>query len=205
MDKLNILLKRLPVDLGQGNLRTTTKGKLIAMNYVPMGQGKRALDIGCREGDQSKWLESKGYIVTSIDIEKVYEKAEVVDANNPLPFSDASFDLIWCSEVIEHLEDPKAFLKEVDRIQAPGGRFLLTTPNSSFWLYPLLRIFGLRPSDVQHPGHLHFFNLNDMRTLFPTAKIEGFFPYLILRYRISRFVGSISPTFVVCKEKTKTD
>lgn len=205
MTGITTLLKRIPLDLGQGKLRTTTKGKLIAMDYVLPGHGKRALDIVCREGDQSKWLESKGCPVTSVDIEKVYDKAEIVDANEPLPFADASFDLVWCSKVIEHLAGPKIFLREVDRVQIAGGRLALTTPNSSFWLYPMLRIFGLRPADVQHPGHRHFFSFTDMRELFPDVGIEGFFPYQILRCKISRCVGLLSPTFVVCKDKRRTD
>ncbi len=201
MASLISMLKRVPVDLGQGNIRTMTKGKIIAMNYVQAGQGKRALDVGCREGHQSRWLESKGYSVTSIDIEKVYEKAEIVNADEPLPFPDECFDLVWCSEVIEHLEDPQAFLKEVDRIQVRGGLLLLTTPNSFFWLYSVLRIFGLSAEEVQHPGHKQFFSINDIRCLFPDNNIEGFFPYIILRCRISRLVGLLSPTFVVRKEK----
>lgn len=201
MGKLTELLKKIPIDLGQGNLRTATKGKLIAMGHVPEGQGRRALDVGCREGHQSRWLESRGYDVTSVDVEKVYENAEVVDANEPLPYDDESFSLVWCSEVLEHLKTPGSFLQEVDRVLIPGGRIVLTTPNSAFWLYPMLRVFGLKPADVQHPGHLHFFNLADMKELFPGCTIEGFFPYLIIRYRIFCCVGALSPTFVVCREK----
>jgi SAM-dependent methyltransferase len=202
LGKLVNIIKAIPFDLGQGNLRTTTKGKLIAMDHVPPGKGMSALDIGCREGYQSRWLESRGYTVTSVDVEKSYEKTEIVDANAPLPYPNETFDLIWCSEVIEHLKDPEAFLKEVERITAPGGRLVLTTPNSAFWLYPLIKLFGLKPKDVQHPGHLHFFNLSDMKRLFPSTTIEGFFPYIFFRFRIRYFVGVLSPTFVVCRERT---
>jgi len=44
-----------------------------------------------------KWLESRGYAVTSIDIVSTYSESKVVDVNEGLPFSDESFDLIWCS------------------------------------------------------------------------------------------------------------
>jgi len=194
-------LKKVPIDLGQGNLRTTTKGKQIAMDHVPPGEGQLALDVGCREGHQSLWLKSRGYKVTSIDVESSYEEAEIVDVNQPLPYNDESFSLVWCSEVIEHLDSPGAFLQEVNRILVPGGRLVLTTPNSHFWIYPLIRPFGLEPKDVQHPGHLHFFSLADMKQLFPGCKILGFFPYLFIRCRISFGVGLLSPTFVVCRQK----
>jgi SAM-dependent methyltransferase len=200
MGRLIELLKSIPIDFGQGTLRTTTKGKIIAMSCVPDGDGARALDVGCREGHQSRWLESKGYIVTPIDVEKSYEKATIVDANGPLPYPSQTFSLIWCSEVIEHLKSPESFLQEVDRILVPGGRLVLTTPNSAFWLYWLIGLFGMKPKDVQHPGHLHFFNLTDIRKLFPDCKIMGFFPYIIFRFKITSLVGALSPTFIVSRD-----
>ena len=105
-------LKKIPIDFGQANLRFTTKGKLIALNLIDNGEGKKALDVGCREGYQSEFLKKKGYSVTSIDIEKKYKLCKIVDVNKKLPFKDGTFDLIWCSEVIEHLESPKKSLNE---------------------------------------------------------------------------------------------
>jgi 2-polyprenyl-3-methyl-5-hydroxy-6-metoxy-1,4-benzoquinol methylase len=157
--KLIDLAKRLPVDLGQGNLRTTTKGKLIALDLVPDGTDRRALDVGCREGDQTRWLEARGYEVTSIDIEPAFEGCQMVDVNEGLPFSDGSFDLVWCSEVIEHLHDTRRFADEVERVLRPRGKLVLTTPNSGFWLYWMGRFLGLKPRDLQNPGHIHFFRL----------------------------------------------
>jgi SAM-dependent methyltransferase len=194
-------LKRLPIDLGQGDLRSTTKGKLIALDLVPEAVGQSALDVGCREGIQSEWLERRGYKVTSIDIERRYSRCQVVDVNRGLPFPDASFDLIWCSEVIEHLDSPETFVRECNRTLRPGGKLVLTTPNSAFWLYPVARLFGMTPKDLQHPGHLHFFSIDDVRRLFPGARLYGFFPYLILKFRIRRLIGLLSPTFVVVHEK----
>ncbi|WP_240902228.1 class I SAM-dependent methyltransferase [Wenzhouxiangella sp. XN24] len=195
------ILKKLPIDLGQGNLRTTTKGKLIALGFVPDGAGRTALDVGCRSGTQSQWMEQRGYTVTSIDINRVYEQCQVVDVNNGLPFPEASFDLIWCSEVIEHLVSPEAFVSECNRVLKPGGRLVLTTPNSTFWLYPVARLFGMTPKDLQHPGHLHFFCIADIKRLFPRARLYGFFPYVIVKFRIRRLIGLLSPTFVVIHER----
>jgi SAM-dependent methyltransferase len=194
-------LKRLPIDLGQGDLRNTTKGKLIALDLVPAGAGQPALDVGCREGLQSEWLERRGYQVTSIDIRRRYPRCQVVDVNHGLPFPDASFDVIWCSEVIEHLVSPEAFVRECTRTLRPGGKLVLTTPNSAFWLYPVARLFGMTPKDLQHPGHLHFFSIEDIWRLFPGGQLYGFFPYVILKFRIRRLIGLLSPTFVVVHEK----
>ena len=208
LNKFLELLKKIPIDLGQANtntnLRTTTKGKLIALSLVPDGAGKAALDVGCREGHQTKWLESKGYQVTSIDQEKVYEHCEIVDINDGLPFLGNSFDLIWCSEVIEHLINPAKTIEEFNRVLKPGGKMILTTPNSYFILMNILHLFGLSPQKLQNADHKHFFKLKDMKRLFPEAKIYGFFPYFLCRFKITNLVGLLSPTFVIEKDKKST-
>jgi 2-polyprenyl-3-methyl-5-hydroxy-6-metoxy-1,4-benzoquinol methylase len=51
------------------------------------------------------------------------------DLNVPLPCADASFDAIISTEVIEHLENPRAVFRELSRLLRPGGSLLLTTPN----------------------------------------------------------------------------
>lgn len=52
----------------------------------------------------------------------------LVPIDGPLPFDDCSFELVWASEVIEHIPDTAHWLSEVRRVMAPGGRLLLTTP-----------------------------------------------------------------------------
>lgn len=192
------LLKKFPIDLGQAGLKHSSYGKHIALSIAGEGRGSETLlDLGCRDGYFSLLLEKRGFKVTSVDIECRYEKCQRVDADKPLPFSDQSFDVIWCSEVIEHLVDPAFTIKEFRRVLKSGGRAVLTTPNSGFWLYSLLRLFGLSPKDVQNPGHRHFFTLKDIQALGPEDGIVyGFFPYALYKRRISHLVGLLSPTFV---------
>ncbi|MFW9878000.1 MAG: class I SAM-dependent methyltransferase [Candidatus Thorarchaeota archaeon] len=194
-------LKRLPVDLGQGNinknLRSKTQGKVIAESLVPISKGGKALDVGCREGIQSKWLESKGYDVTSIDIEKNYDKCIIADANEYLPFKDSSFDLIWASELIEHLEDPKKTINEFKRVLKPNGKIIITTPNSHFWLYKIFKLFGKSPKDLQNPTHKHFFSEKDIKNIFPNSKVYGYFPYVFKKFTIRKSINLLSPTFVI--------
>src|SRR5437870_2897115 len=128
MLKIIKILKKLPVDLGQYEMREETKGKLIAFDMVEHVAEKRALDIGCRDGYWTKRLEDRGHNVVSIDIEPHYEKAIVANANQKFPFQEHEFDLVWCSEVIEHLNDPSFSVSEMRRILKPGGQMILTTP-----------------------------------------------------------------------------
>lgn len=190
-------LKKIPIDLGQGTVSETTEGKQIALRLVPDGQGKCALDVGCRDGNQTLWLRERGYRVTSIDLAKNFESCQVVDANRTLPFRSGDFDLVWCSEVIEHLVDPAASLAELLRVTAPSGQVILTTPNSYAWLFRLLALIGLSPQRLQRTDHLHFFDLKAIERLCPTAEIYGYFPYALRKLTIRRWVGALSPTFVV--------
>ena len=100
------LLKKIPVDFGQYEVRHTTKGKLILLGLLPDGRGKKALDLGCRDQYWTRVLESKGYEVVSVDLGSKHPTVLRVDANDPLPFADESFDLVWCTEVIEHVMKP---------------------------------------------------------------------------------------------------
>ena len=58
-------------------------------------------------------------------------EVEAVRANlEALPFPDPSFDVVLCTQVIEHLLDPERGLAEIARVLAPGGRAIVTTDHS---------------------------------------------------------------------------
>ncbi|MCK4462867.1 MAG: class I SAM-dependent methyltransferase [Candidatus Omnitrophica bacterium] len=194
-------LKKIPVDLGQGHVRNRTFGKKIAMSLIPNRLDKKALDVGCSRGRQSVLLEKKGYEVTSVDIKKEYHKCRRVDVNERLPFDNESFDLVWVSEVIEHLDNPAQTLKEIRRVLKKDGALIATTPNSYFWVFRIFSLFGLTPDKLQRKDHRHFFNINDIRKLFPEGAVYGFFPYALIKIKISAYVNFLSPTFIIYETK----
>jgi SAM-dependent methyltransferase len=53
-----------------------------------------------------------------------------------IPFRDASVDMVVSSEVLEHLDDPAEYLKEIHRVMKDGGYLSLSTPCASAYLYP---------------------------------------------------------------------
>lgn len=59
------------------------------------------------------------------------QKVEIVDLNinKHLPYQDSTFDIVTATEVIEHLEDVRAVLREIYRVLKPGGVCVLSTPN----------------------------------------------------------------------------
>jgi len=69
--------------------------------------------------------------VSGFKLDRSKFKFVVADLNGPLPFPDGSFDIIIGSETIEHLENPSAYLRELNRILDVNGVIILTTPNVS--------------------------------------------------------------------------
>jgi SAM-dependent methyltransferase len=67
-------------------------------------------------------------------------------ANLSLPFSEGAFDLIICTEVLEHLLWPQQLLKEVNRVLSKEGRLVLSAPNIASLSYRVAWLFGHIPS-----------------------------------------------------------
>jgi SAM-dependent methyltransferase len=53
----------------------------------------------------------------------------VLAPDGAIPLEDASVDLVWCSEVLEHVPDTARLLSEARRVLRTGGRLLVTTPS----------------------------------------------------------------------------
>ncbi len=107
--------------------------------YVP---GNSFLEVGSYRGYLLIAASLMGYQVSGIDLaqhtqkikslcEKYHFDNRPVDlGTDGLPFPDNSFDLVTCSEVLEHLNfHPGKFFLEVSRVLRKGGRFIVTTPN----------------------------------------------------------------------------
>jgi SAM-dependent methyltransferase len=52
-----------------------------------------------------------------------------IDLNRPLPYADGEFDVVYSTEVIEHVESHRNFLTQAARVLKPGGWLVLTSPN----------------------------------------------------------------------------
>ena len=104
----------------------------------------RALDIGCNAGFYSKLISDFGFHeVTGIDIDSRYIATAKATFASDTPGKriafktadatkmdvDANYDLILCTEVIEHTDDPKAVIERITSLLAPGGVAVVSLPN----------------------------------------------------------------------------
>jgi 2-polyprenyl-3-methyl-5-hydroxy-6-metoxy-1,4-benzoquinol methylase len=132
--------------------------------------GDRVLDLGCGAGELTAALAAVGARVLGVDVadaalrraRAAHPSLELALApiDGPLPCEDGSFDVVWSSEVIEHVADTARWLSEVRRVLVPGGRLLLTTPD-----HGRLRLLvgGIERSSPPLGDHLHLYTARSLR------------------------------------------
>ena len=144
-----------------------------------LSRGKRVLDIACGAGYGSAELSRVAWRVTGLDVAPeavgfarthyqspnlAFEQASAA----ALPHRDGCFDLVVGFEVIEHLNDWRAFLNEVRRVMAPGGQFIVSTPNRLYYTES-------RGASGANPFHVHEFTFEEFR-----AELHAVFPQVSL-------------------------
>lgn len=86
----------------------------------------KVLDVGGGGGrHKGLFVDAKQYI--NIDNDPKVEP-DIVASADELPIADDSIDCILCSEVLEHVDNPLAVLREIGRVLRPGGSLILTVP-----------------------------------------------------------------------------
>lgn len=138
--------------------------EVVAAAHALLGENPnaRVLDVGGGMGRISVPL-SAAYDVTLCDVsEPMLELArkaaaqakaptrlttQLVDASKPLPYPDASFDLIVCLDLLVHLPDPVEAVREMHRVLKPSGAAIIDNSNSiPLWTLWYPQYVGRRPS-----------------------------------------------------------
>lgn len=165
-----------------------TKMKII-LGMIERQRNGKVLDIGCGDGKISSLIrESTGMDVHGVDIsETAVERANKrgikakpmdVDKGN-LPFSNGSFDAVFCGDLIEHIYDTEKLLDDIRRVLKGDGYVVLSTPNIASWYNRFFLLMGLMPVWVesslerytgnpfikQGVGHIHAFTKRSLREL----------------------------------------
>lgn len=125
--------------------------------------GDTLADVGCGAG--GLWPHVSGRFRRCVGVDAVrygglptgieFRRADLDAGRVPLP--DASADAVVSVETVEHLENPRAFVRELVRVTKPGGFVVVTTPNQLSLLSLLTLAVKQRFSafqDVHYPAHL---------------------------------------------------
>jgi SAM-dependent methyltransferase len=115
-----------------------------AETLMPDTPGARALDVGCGVGQVVARLQDAGFEAHGVDVsqpnieraKKVSDRCRLYDGKK-LPFPDEHFASAGALNVLEHVDEPEAFIREIVRVVEPGGKVVLSSPN-------FFRVFGFR-------------------------------------------------------------
>jgi SAM-dependent methyltransferase len=161
------LWRRLPAELEPPDY-----ARRLAFLLAEVRPDDRALDLGCGDGRFTAALAGAGARVVGVEVaQAAVERARarepdldlrLAPIDGPLPLDDGSFDLVWASEVIEHIADTARWLSEVRRVLAPGGRLLLTTPAHG---RVRVALDGVERFSQPLGDHLHLYTRSSLRTL----------------------------------------
>lgn len=181
----------------------------IIFSYLALSRGKKLLDIGCGVGRLALRASQCGFQVTGVDIERraiklARREAQELGLVEHCRFIHGDilklknlvhqrFDVIVCSEVIEHVSNPKAMVDSSFKLLKKEGLLILTTPyNPKFWSVL-----------DDYAQHVKRFTLEEIKELLSSFKIIHLytvgFPFMrsiIILYNLFARVRRISHTSV---------
>ena len=118
----------------------------------------KALDIGCGDGEFLAFARDAGFDVLGIEgdgarVARCREQGLAVCQGffPEVDVGDDKFSLVWVSHVLEHVPDPRAFMRAVTRVLVPGGVVCVRLPNAAS---PAFRVCGVHHNTVIPPEHL---------------------------------------------------
>jgi SAM-dependent methyltransferase len=159
------------------------------------GRRPRILDVGCGTGANllmlSEYGDAEGVDISEDALafcrERGLEKVKL-GAGEELPYDDGTFDLVTAFDVVEHMDDDLAGLREMRRVLRPGGRVLLFVPTFMF-------LWGVQ-DDISN--HRRRYRLPQLRRVLEQAGFEierttyanitFFLPILLMR-KLMRLTG----------------
>lgn len=159
----------------------------VDFSQIPLKTGMRVLDAGCGGGrhlcepfrtpgidvagvdlNRSDLGKARGYLSLMSGEESgrwVVAQADVTK----LPFGDESFDVVICSEVLEHIADNRAAVRELVRVLKPGGDLVVTVPR--FW--PERICWAISRAYHQEPGgHIRIYRKPELKNLLESAGVQ---------------------------------
>ena len=137
----------------------------LLLETVAITPSAKVLDLGCGQGHLLARLTQEAGLAIGVDVSrysiaKTSEHAQVLmsDLEQRLPFKDATFDVVFAKDVIEHVNDFGFVMAEIGRVTRPGGKVLIVTPNFLAIKNLLFLVFGHKDRHYFDPTHRWFFS-----------------------------------------------
>ena len=155
----------------------------------PLKPGLRVLDIGCGNGATAGMFLERGCDVVGIDLSETgvqlarqahpRGRFEVLPADDDIlgHLGETPFDLVVSTEVVEHLYNPRAYVRGAYRALKPGGRFICTTPYHGYWKNLLISLAGnwdTHASPLWDGGHIKLWSRATLAALLSEPGFTNF-------------------------------
>jgi SAM-dependent methyltransferase len=190
-------------------------------HFLEPGRSDEFLDIGCYDGSKTvilaqfvqaknvygvDFLESRLEMAAQIGVKTHWAD---LNSGNPIPLQDASFDCIYCADVIEHIYSPDFLLQEIHRLLKPSGYALVRTPNLASWRNRISLMLGYQPfytevstqcrlgnprmARTKPSGHIRVFTPRAMRELIEMSKLKlDLFQGVAINANVPDVIGRVS-------------
>ena len=141
------------------------------------------LDLGCGAGRFVAALQDAGADPVGVELaEGALERARrnvpgaelhVLGPDGAIPLEDASVDLVWCSEVLEHVPDTAGLLSEARRVLRTGGRLLVTTPSHDLPRRALIALARFERHFDPLGQHVRFYSRRSLARVLDDVRVRG--------------------------------
>ena len=156
-----------------------------------IGQNLNVLDVGCGDGVLTEPVWKMGNHVTSMELPEIAKLAQkcrvpaiVAGDAEQLAFASNSFDVVFASEMVEHLWQPQSFLDEAHRVLRADGYLIVETPEGK--------------EGLQYDSHRHYFTVERLTQMLSPK-------FVLLEVKRLKATGSAqTPTIILLLQKTAT-
>lgn len=132
-------------------------------------KGRRFIDVGCNVGCSVEAARRNGFNATGLEIDStaighahsLYPENRFIVGTIEAAPSGEVFDLVYCTEVLEHVQDTNYFIESLAKLVAPGGVMFLTSPDSG---HRTVRDKLATWDSVKPPEHLTLFTRRGIKT-----------------------------------------
>jgi SAM-dependent methyltransferase len=119
--------------------------------------GGAMLDVGCANGVLTRLFSKRAEVARTVGVDFVdmglgpdieFQKANL-DTSEPLPFPDATFDVVTCMETLEHLHDTDHMVSQIRRVLRPDGYAIIAVPRLDAAVSIAMLAIGWQPPAIE--------------------------------------------------------